>query len=147
MKSWGTRNPCGRCALLIDNFNPYFQYFSTLSRPFRQRPKSDFCWQSARHNARAEGLQCDSWRPRKPEVVFLWRPVRPKQFHDPIDTTGCGLAGRREIILHPPRNSRLEKEGMSNISTGGNDPCPCGGGKKYKECCPGEEVQSHHRSC
>lgn len=31
---------------------------------------------------------------------------------------------------------------MSNISTGRNDPCPCGSGKKFKKCCLGKEMQS-----
>jgi len=34
---------------------------------------------------------------------------------------------RREIALDPP-SQKKEKPGR-------NDPCPCGGGKKYKRCC------------
>jgi len=30
---------------------------------------------------------------------------------------------------------------MTNQKTGRNDPCPCGSGKKYKQCCQSESVQ------
>jgi len=32
------------------------------------------------------------------------------------------------------------------MSTGRNDPCPCGSGKKYKQCCMGKEPQQGQRS-
>ncbi|MBI4649679.1 MAG: SEC-C domain-containing protein [Bacteroidia bacterium] len=34
-----------------------------------------------------------------------------------------------ERLLNPP------KPVMNTVTTGRNDPCPCGSGKKYKHCC------------
>ena len=30
------------------------------------------------------------------------------------------------------------------IKTGRNDPCPCGSGKKFKQCCIGKEMYENH---
>ena len=30
---------------------------------------------------------------------------------------------------------------MKMVKTGRNDPCPCGSGKKYKQCCEGKAVE------
>ncbi len=30
---------------------------------------------------------------------------------------------------------------MKTAKTGRNDPCPCGSGKKYKQCCEGKAVE------
>ena len=38
-----------------------------------------------------------------------------------------GAAGGREV--------------METAKTGRNDPCPCGSGKKYKQCCEGKAAE------
>ncbi len=30
---------------------------------------------------------------------------------------------------------------MKTVKTGRNDPCPCGSGKKYKQCCEGKAAE------
>jgi len=53
----------------------------------------------------------------------LWR----NNGHTPIEL--IGLPGRSKIIPFP--SSRA----ASAVKVGRNDPCPCGSGKKYKNCC------------
>jgi preprotein translocase subunit SecA len=42
-----------------------------------------------------------------------------------------GLPGEDEAPLPPP----VEPIKNSDDGPGRNDPCPCGSGKKYKQCC------------
>ena len=34
----------------------------------------------------------------------------------------------------PPRRAASSKQPIKNLKVGRNDPCPCGSGKKYKQC-------------
>ncbi|CAN5138046.1 hypothetical protein BH23GEM4_BH23GEM4_23700 [soil metagenome] len=50
------------------------------------------------------------------------------------------------FTLHPDRIRAKDEE--TTMSTGRNDPCPCGSGKKYKHCCMGRDQaaeQVQHR--
>ena len=42
-------------------------------------------------------------------------------------TSQNGMAGGRVV--------------MNTVKTGRNDPCPCGSGKKYKQCCEGKAAE------
>ena len=65
---------------------------------------------------------------RAEEIVFTcdrngWQVivgVEPDQDEDVSDV---------ERLLHPPAPARAAP------TTGRNDPCPCGSGRKYKKCC------------
>jgi len=57
-----------------------------------------------------------SCRPFVAELAALWRRHTPERQRPPVRATGART--------HP--------------QTGRNDPCPCGSGKKYKQCCLGE---------
>lgn len=47
-----------------------------------------------------------------------------------------GLPGADDEPLPPPPETiKKDKKG----ETGRNDPCPCGSGKKYKQCCLGKK--------
>ncbi len=43
----------------------------------------------------------------------------------------AGLPGEDEQPLPPP----VEPIKKAKAEVGRNDPCPCGSGKKYKQCC------------
>lgn len=47
------------------------------------------------------------------------------------DRQRAGLPGEDEAPLPPP----VEPIKGSKEGPGRNDPCPCGSGKKYKQCC------------
>ena len=69
-----------------------------------------------RTEARAEELLslCNS---RGWQVIIGLEPDKPEDISD------------LEKLLNPPTPA------VNTITTGRNDPCPCGSGKKYKRCC------------
>ena len=42
---------------------------------------------------------------------------------------------RKMVTNHSDSASSAKKPVKSDVKVGRNDPCPCGSGKKYKECC------------
>jgi uncharacterized protein YecA (UPF0149 family) len=41
------------------------------------------------------------------------------------------IEAEEKLLKETPKTEPIHKEG----TTGRNDPCPCGSGKKYKHCC------------
>jgi preprotein translocase subunit SecA len=73
----------------------------------------------------------------------LRTPRRPQQMRTSHETsTGMGFQGNREPIpsgaagAQAPPEARGGKPQPIHVGekTGRNDPCPCGSGKKYKQC-------------
>ncbi|NCC62326.1 MAG: hypothetical protein EOM12_15605 [Verrucomicrobiae bacterium] len=65
---------------------------------------------------------------RAEEIVAIcnangWQVIAGIEPNQPEDITDV------ERLLNPPEPYRVEE------TTGRNDPCPCGSGKKYKKCC------------
>lgn len=77
---------------------------------------------------------------KRPAVVNVQTEERVKELKAVFEKNGWAytieLASDKpedvidlEILLNPPKTKVSEK------STGRNEPCPCGSGKKYKKCC------------
>jgi uncharacterized protein len=69
------------------------------------------------------------------------RRFRPAQWRDLVksceDTIGDAIVEVREYwmaLRNPPQTVRRESPKI-----GRNDPCPCGSGKKFKQCCGAPE--------
>jgi uncharacterized protein len=69
------------------------------------------------------------------------RTFRPAEWRDLVrsceDTIGDAIVDVRQywaVLRHPPRTVR-----RGTPKTGRNDPCPCGSGKKFKQCCGAPE--------
>jgi preprotein translocase subunit SecA len=64
-------------------------------------------------------------------VVPREQPIRPVQVANPITAGLDNGEGRKKTVV-----SRASKTVVKDgASAGRNDPCPCGSGKKYKNCC------------
>ncbi len=63
-------------------------------------------------------------------VVPREQPIRRVQVANPI-TAGLDNGGQRKKTVV----SRAAKTVVKDAAVGRNDPCPCGSGKKYKNCC------------
>jgi uncharacterized protein len=69
------------------------------------------------------------------------RQFRPAEWHELVksceETIGDAIVEVREywnVVRNPPTTVRRESP-----KTGRNDPCPCGSGKKFKQCCGAPE--------
>jgi preprotein translocase subunit SecA len=61
---------------------------------------------------------------RPPANVMAW--VRKMDFRRSINRRGGNI---------PAQQNTAKTSAPKKISVGRNDPCPCGSGKKYKNCC------------
>ncbi len=60
------------------------------------------------------------------------QPIERVQVANPTSEGFSGNGGKKKIIIRKPSGTTIVKDGAS---VGRNDPCPCGSGKKYKNCC------------
>ncbi len=69
-----------------------------------------------------------------PAPAPIRREERLREMHSSKEGYGVGSAGQGEIP--PPRPQRPRPATVvKDDKIGRNDPCPCGSGKKYKNCC------------
>jgi preprotein translocase subunit SecA len=64
----------------------------------------------------------------------LWNADRMVTTH--ADATGSGISAQQDAAIAASKGEQ-KKEPIRNRAqkVGRNDPCPCGSGKKYKQCC------------
>lgn len=61
------------------------------------------------------------------------QPIERVQVANPVsEGFSSGANGKKKIVIRKPSGTTIVKDGAS---VGRNDPCPCGSGKKYKNCC------------
>jgi preprotein translocase subunit SecA len=69
------------------------------------------------------------------ETVSVSSTVNPSQFV----TSHSNYAGFESMHRAQPQNNGVDMKVSTTIvntaKVGRNDPCPCGSGKKYKQCC------------
>lgn len=63
-------------------------------------------------------------------VVPREQPIRRVQVANPITAGLDNGEGKKKTVV-----SRASKTVVKDATVGRNDPCPCGSGKKYKNCC------------
>ncbi|MBE6633301.1 MAG: preprotein translocase subunit SecA [Ruminococcaceae bacterium] len=62
-------------------------------------------------------------------IVPLAQPIRRVQVANPITAGFAGGEGAKKTVV------QKKVPATKSASVGRNDPCPCGSGKKYKNCC------------
>jgi preprotein translocase subunit SecA len=85
------------------------------------------------------GVTVETKRERK-QVISGGREKKDEQAEDFIAASADGgagdeLGGAPEQANVPERENRQETVRRGKPKVGRNDPCPCGSGKKYKNCC------------
>ncbi len=64
----------------------------------------------------------------------LWNAERMQTVH--ADATGSGIRSQQDAAIAGSKgDQKLEPIRRRGQKIGRNDPCPCGSGKKYKQCC------------
>ncbi len=67
--------------------------------------------------------------PDKPEdIADVNKLLNQAGERDPAERQGGILSGLKNFVSPPPTEPELPQVGR-------NEPCPCGSGKKYKQCC------------
>ena len=59
-----------------------------------------------------------------------------------FDDTGVSLRGWINPATGKPSAIMAKKPIVKANKVGPNDPCPCGSGKKYKQCCRRKDIES-----
>ena len=70
-------------------------------------------------------------------------PISPKQREEIIVHMAAGLVGAYRYFRsrQPAQGGSKRTPLRKTCKIGRNDPCPCGSGKKYKNCCGGASIQ------
>ncbi len=64
----------------------------------------------------------------------LWQAERMQTVH--ADATGSGIQAQQQAAINASKGEqKAEPIRNRGQKVGRNDPCPCGSGKKYKQCC------------
>jgi preprotein translocase subunit SecA len=64
----------------------------------------------------------------------LWNVDRMQTVH--ADATGSGIQAQQQAAIEGSKgDQKIEPIRNRGQKVGRNDPCPCGSGKKYKQCC------------
>ncbi len=117
LRSYGSKNPLTEYK--IDGFNIFYDMLDSIrieiaSRVFRVKIQTDV-----------------------EPTARRGRPIHMNAHHKAMDSFD-GSAARRAADASPMA-SRRQGENVTVVRTapkvGRNDPCPCGSGKKYKQCC------------
>ena len=66
--------------------------------------------------------------------------IQRVQVANPVNEGFAGSGEKKKIIIKKPAGNTVVKDANS---VGRNDPCPCGSGKKYKNCCMRSQNQSN----
>ena len=69
-------------------------------------------------------------------VVPRQQPIRRVQVANPITAGFAGNGGQKKTVIK-------KIPAAAKTTAGRNDPCPCGSGKKYKNCCMRNDVGSN----
>jgi preprotein translocase subunit SecA len=66
--------------------------------------------------------------------------IQRVQVANPVNEGFAGSGEKKKIVIKKPAGNTVVKDANS---VGRNDPCPCGSGKKYKNCCMRSQGQSN----
>jgi len=64
----------------------------------------------------------------------------------PLRTSHPAIAGQRTVPSRTRAGERALPQRVQTQKVGRNDPCPCGSGKKYKNCCMRKDMAAGHGS-
>jgi uncharacterized protein YecA (UPF0149 family) len=65
-------------------------------------------------------------------VVPRVQPIQRVQVANPLTAGPAGTVVKKKTVVNRRANTTVVRDGAR---VGRNDPCPCGSGKKYKNCC------------
>ena len=82
------------------------------------------------------------WKEQKLSLIHIWKREDTVTRQESVQITNATLAN--STIENVSRDNKTKKQAPSlghipvvnqGPKVGRNDPCPCGSGKKYKNCC------------
>jgi len=140
LRSYGSKNPLTEYK--IDGFNIFYEMLDTIrntvmSRVFKVRVQ--LSPEAAEQRRRmAEAQQNQAMNAQHNEAQSLGSQVAQNEAQRSAQSSFNGDQARRQAA-NSAMNQRSQGESVTVRRTmqkvGRNDPCPCGSGKKYKQCC------------
>ena len=139
LRSYGSKNPLTEYK--IDGFNIFDEMMSSIrttvmSRVFKV--KIQLSPEAAEHRRRMLEAQNNQMNAQHSDAKQFGAAVQANTAERTAQSTFSGDAARRQAA-----SGAMQKQTQSSNATvrrtmpkvGRNDPCPCGSGKKYKQCC------------
>ncbi len=139
LRSYGSKNPLTEYK--IDGFNIFYEMLDTIrntvmSRVFKVRVQ--LSPEAAEQRRRMLEAQSQSMNAQHNEAQSLGSQIAQNEAQRSAQSSFNGDQARRQAV-NSAMNQRSQGESITVRRTmekvGRNDPCPCGSGKKYKQCC------------
>ena len=139
LRAYGSKNPLTEYK--IDGFNIFYEMLdsirnSVMSRVFKV--KIQLSPEAAEHRRRMAEAQQQAMNAQHAQMESSFGAQAANNEQRNVQSTFSGDQARRQAV-GSAMNQRSQAENATIRRTtpkvGRNDPCPCGSGKKYKQCC------------
>ena len=139
LRAYGSKNPLTEYK--IDGFNIFYEMLdsirnSVMSRVFKV--KIQLSPEAAEHRRRMAEAQQQAMNAQHAQMESSFGAQAANNEQRNVQSTFSGDQARRQAV-GSAMNQRSQAENATVRRTapkvGRNDPCPCGSGKKYKQCC------------
>ena len=139
LRAYGSKNPLTEYK--IDGFNIFYEMLdsirnSVMSRVFKV--KIQLSPEAAEHRRRMAEAQQQAMNAQHAQMDSSFGAQAANNEQRNVQSTFSGDQARRQAV-GSAMNQRSQAENATIRRTtpkvGRNDPCPCGSGKKYKQCC------------
>ena len=139
LRAYGSKNPLTEYK--IDGFNIFYEMLdsirnSVMSRVFKV--KIQLSPEAAEHRRRMAEAQQQAMNAQHAQMESSFGAQAANNAQRNVQSTFSGDQARRQAV-GSAMNQRSQAENATIRRTtpkvGRNDPCPCGSGKKYKQCC------------
>ena len=139
LRAYGSKNPLTEYK--IDGFNIFYEMLdsirnSVMSRVFKV--KIQLSPEAAEHRRRMAEAQQQAMNAQHAQMESSFGAQAANNAQRNVQNTFSGDQARRQAV-GSAMNQRSQAENATIRRTtpkvGRNDPCPCGSGKKYKQCC------------
>jgi preprotein translocase subunit SecA len=139
LRAYGSKNPLTEYK--IDGFNIFYEMLDTIRNSVMSRVfkvKIQLSPEAAEHRKRMAEAQQQSMNAQHAQMESSFGAQAANNAQRNVQSTFSGDQARRQAV-GSAMNQRSQAENATIRRTtpkvGRNDPCPCGSGKKYKQCC------------
>ena len=139
LRAYGSKNPLTEYK--IDGFNIFYEMLDTIRNSVMSRVfkvKIQLSPEAAEHRKRMAEAQQQSMNAQHAQMESSFGAQAANNAQRNVQSTFSGDQARRQA-MGSAMNQRSQAENATVRRTapkvGRNDPCPCGSGKKYKQCC------------
>ncbi len=139
LRSYGSKNPLTEYK--IDGFNIFYEMMNTIRNSVMSRVfkvKIQLSPEAAEHRRRMLEAQNNAMNAQHSDAQQFGASVQANTAERSAQSAFSGDAARRQAAsgaMQTRTQSANATVRRTMPKVGRNDPCPCGSGKKYKQCC------------